>query len=129
MDGMKNTQSKVCLFTDRLLAYMVKDVHQVVFERIFEIYLFIFYWMRTQDGFYEIFCRMFSFYKKQKPFETKSVHQSSFYQSFPWKIFFIFQEFIFYSALSLNLKEPLWDLYGTFMGPLWDLLGTFMGPF
>ena len=42
MGGIKNIQSKVWLFTDRLLAYMVKDVHQVFFERIFEIYLFIF---------------------------------------------------------------------------------------
>ena len=43
MDGIKNPQLKVCLFTDRLLAYMVKDFHQVFIERIFEIYLFIFY--------------------------------------------------------------------------------------
>ena len=43
MGGIKNTQSKICLFIDLLLAYMITDDRQIFIERNFNIYLFYFY--------------------------------------------------------------------------------------
>ena len=115
MGGMKNTQSKMCLFIDSLLAYMITDDQQIFIE----IYLFIFTeWEHKMD---------FTWFSVGCSLSTKNIHQSSFQESsfqktFPWKIFFIFKNLFFY---RLSLSEP----QGTFLGPFWDLLGTFLGPF
>ena len=43
MGGIKNTHSKICLFIDSLLAYMITDDRQIFIERILKFYPFYFY--------------------------------------------------------------------------------------
>jgi hypothetical protein len=70
--------------------------------------------MRTQDGFYVIFCRMFSFYKKHPP---KFLLRKFLPKNFSMEDIFLFSRIYFFiGSLSLILKEPFWDLFGTFLG-------------